>query len=100
MCWMDLSEKQKKPVRIILSTYQALCALLKSWLVSFGLTQIVMPGKQNIATMNTLNGNTEALPAEIETDYLIIGTGPAGAALAAFMASYGKTKKTDSMNPF
>lgn len=26
-----------------------------------------------------------------EVDYLIVGTGPAGASLAAFMASYGAT---------
>ena len=32
----------------------------------------------------------------MQVDYLIVGTGPAGAALAAFMASYGmvSTEKT------
>lgn len=30
--------------------------------------------------------------AEVYTDYLIVGTGPAGASLACFLAYYGKAQ--------
>jgi len=44
-------------------------------------------------TMNGPNGVANGtLPSVLQTDYLIVGTGPAGASLAAFMASYGKRK--------
>lgn len=40
--------------------------------------------------LSTESSNTAH--CDVSVDYLIIGTGPAGAALAAFMASYGKSK--------
>jgi hypothetical protein len=40
-----------------------------------------------------LNGFHTGDPvAEVSTDYLIVGTGPAGASLACFLAQHGKTK--------
>lgn len=49
---------------------------------------------------NGLNGHTvspsiigvsgSSSPPDVETDLLIVGTGPAGGALSAFMASYGQ----------
>lgn len=44
--------------------------------------------------MVELNGTSDGPPSFLlHVDYLIIGTGPAGGALAAFMASYGKGKQ-------
>lgn len=39
--------------------------------------------------MNGANYERSHEPSAMEVEYLIVGTGPAGAALAAFMAPYG-----------
>ena len=55
---------------------------------------------------NGVNNGTgdSASPPEIETDLLIVGTGPAGGALAAFLASYGQSfhfrMREQSVNAF
>lgn len=36
------------------------------------------------------NGDHAPSSADFSTDFLIVGTGPAGSALACFLASYGK----------
>jgi len=42
--------------------------------------------------MNGTDANRAVITSNtMEVDYLIVGTGPAGAALAAFMASYGES---------
>ena len=41
------------------------------------------------ATMEHANGSPTQPASIMNFDYLIVGTGPAGASLAAFMASYG-----------
>lgn len=39
----------------------------------------------------SLNGVSDSSsPPDVETDLLIVGTGPAGGALSAFLASYGQ----------
>lgn len=49
--------------------------------------------RQRMAQTSHVNGfhNGDAV-AEVSTDYLIVGTGPAGASLACFLAQHGKTK--------
>jgi pyruvate/2-oxoglutarate dehydrogenase complex dihydrolipoamide dehydrogenase (E3) component len=34
--------------------------------------------------------SSQQRPGKVETEFLIVGAGPAGASLACFMASYGK----------
>ena len=44
----------------------------------------------HIIIMSEANGEPNNEQSMMQVDYLIVGTGPAGASLAAFMASYGK----------
>lgn len=45
--------------------------------------------KHTISSMGDSATTNGAPGAVMQADYLIVGTGPAGASLAAFMASYG-----------
>ncbi|KAH8887264.1 hypothetical protein GQ53DRAFT_874391 [Thozetella sp. PMI_491] len=49
--------------------------------------------------MGETNGGSQQAPNAMQVDYLIVGTGPAGASLAAFMASYGMKGLIISRDP-
>lgn len=55
----------------------------------------VVPIAQEVAKGNDSN----TMASIVETDLLIVGTGPAGASLACFLASHGMLSRKESKRP-
>lgn len=54
-------------------------------------TKIPIAGVCQARTIQAYHSDlSQQMPGEVETEFLIVGAGPAGASLACFLASYGK----------